>query len=44
MLPLMWSAFVPFNLVTSVINGALTVWMVAMLRDRIPALRGADAR
>jgi riboflavin transporter FmnP len=44
MLPLMWSAFVPFNLITSVINGALTVWMVALLRDRIPTLRQADAR
>jgi riboflavin transporter FmnP len=43
MLPLMWSAFVPFNLITSAINGALTVWMVALLRDRIPTLGRADA-
>ncbi|MDR5682406.1 MAG: ECF transporter S component [Armatimonadota bacterium] len=41
-LPLMGAAFVPFNLVTSVVNGALTLWMVALLRDRIPTLRRAD--
>lgn len=39
MLPLIWSAFVPFNAVTSLLNGALTVWLLVLVRSRLPALR-----
>ncbi len=39
-LPLLWSTFVPFNLITSVVNGALTLWLVAAVRERLPLLRG----
>ncbi len=36
--PLLASVFIPFNLVTSVVNGALALWFVAAVRARIPAL------
>ncbi len=42
-LPLLWSAFVPFNLATSLVNGALALWLVAALRERVPALREGPA-
>ncbi len=42
-LPLLWSAFVPFNLATSLVNGALTLWLVAAVRARLPALREGPA-
>lgn len=41
--PLLASAFVPFNAITSATNGALTVWLVAAVRTRLPALSGPHA-
>ncbi|MER3456391.1 MAG: hypothetical protein C4304_05815 [candidate division GAL15 bacterium] len=41
--PLLASAFVPFNLVTSAVNGALTLWLGAAVRARVPALSGHAA-
>lgn len=42
-LPLLWTAFVPFNLATSVVNGVLTLWLVAAVRERLPALQEGPA-
>ncbi len=42
--PLLWGAFVPFNLLASVLNGALAVWLVAAVRTRVPQLGGHVAR
>ncbi|MCS7234442.1 MAG: ECF transporter S component [Armatimonadota bacterium] len=42
--PLLLSVFVPFNLITSVLNGAITLWLVAAVRTRVPALAGYPAR
>lgn len=43
MLPLIWSAFVPFNLATSVVNGALTVWLLVVVQSRVSAIRERHA-
>jgi riboflavin transporter FmnP len=37
-LPLLAGVFVPFNLVTSAVNGALVLWLVVAVRARLPAL------
>ncbi len=36
--PLLGNVFVPFNLITSVVNGALALWFVAAVRARLPVL------
>lgn len=42
--PLLAGTFVPFNLVTSVINGVLALWLLAAVRGRVPALQGHAPR
>lgn len=42
--PLLYGAFVPFNLVTSLVNGAMVLWLVAAIRARVPALDRSTPR